>query len=108
MKVYRCDRCGKHYTHKEKTNTIDVFEVTDDEPECISSLYITTNMTSPRPQEVLDLCPDCVVSLIDWIHSGNADDGRRFSYEYTEDSVKINKIRNKIHEICKEDEENDG
>ncbi len=107
MKVYRCDRCGSHYTHKEKSCTIDVFEVTDDEQKYISSLYISTNMTSPCPQEVLDLCPDCVISLIDWIHSGNADNGRRFSYEYTDDAVRFNKIRENIQEIPKEVEEND-
>lgn len=99
MQVFRCDRCGNHYTQREKRHAIDIFEIVDGEQKTSPFLSI-----GPHASDVLDLCPDCMISLIDWINSGGATDGRKFGYKYAED-INFNKIRKEIKEI-KEDDNN--
>lgn len=82
MKVYRCDRCGNHYTQKERSNTIDIFEVVDGKKQPSNLLCI-----NPCSSNILDLCPDCMISLINWINSRDKN-GRKFVYEYVEKEVK--------------------
>lgn len=94
MKVYRCDRCSKHYTQKEHTHTIDIFEIENGEKKPRPFLGLSLHAS-----DVLDLCPDCMISLINWINSGDAA-GRKFEYKYAED-IDFNKI-------CKEVKEDDN
>lgn len=94
MKVFRCDRCGNHYTERERRHTIDIFEVADGEKEPRNLLCINTVTAG-----ILDLCPDCMISLINWIDSGTTD-GRKFIYKYIENDINLNKV-------CREVREND-
>ena len=92
MRVYRCDRCGNHYTNIEHKDTIDIFEVVDGKKEPRNLLCINPNVSN-----ILDLCPDCMISLINWINSGGATDGRKFGYKYVED-INFNKDRKEVKE----------
>jgi len=102
MKVYRCDRCGNHYTQREHSHTINIFEFVDDRKEPRNLLCIMTQTGS-----ALDLCPNCMISLINWINrdiqsgyvSKTFAGGRKFGYEFVED---INCT--KKHEEVEEDD----
>lgn len=87
MKVYRCDRCGNHYTQKEHKDTIDIFEVVYDKKQPRNFLCI-----SPYCSDILDLCPDCMISLINWINYKEFADGRKFGYNYVEKEVNDDNI----------------
>ena len=86
MKVFRCDRCGNHYTQREHSHTIDIFEIVDGKRQYRNLLCVCPNAT-----DALDLCPDCVISLINWIDSG-ATNGRKFAYSYNENDINSNKV----------------
>lgn len=87
MKVYICDRCGNHYTKWQHRHTIDIFDLL-----CIC----------PHDSDILDLCPDCRISLINWINTGDATNGRKFGYKPVED---INFNKNHVAKEVKEDDE---
>lgn len=115
MKVYRCDRCGNHYTQKEHTHTINIFEVVDGKKKPCN-LFCISPYANNLSTDILDLCPDCMISLINWINhyiqsdyvSKPFDGGRKFGYEYVEEDFAFNKISKEIQEIPKEVKEDDN
>lgn len=74
-KAYKCDRCGKLYTHQSDPDTNNLKRLADYIGEMLNSVVISkytlclTRFKDGQLYQSYDLCPDCQRSLEIWLNT---------------------------------------